>query len=194
MTGVQPVDEEAWERRGKVLTMRNAGGTYRRIARELGISAATVRRDLQRAYRDILQDTPEDMTARQRSILLDITRANYPAAMSGDKDAASTIIKALEQEAKLFGLYAPTRVLAGVSDVEFAEQAAALIASISETDPTAFKELDHAASRPPAGNPFIDAEVVDGGDGPAGPDAPQGAAVPERHPESGGDTDDWSNL
>lgn len=208
----RPVDEELWERRMKVLTMRNAGATYQRIADQLGISTVTARKDLQRAYREVLNDTPEDMLARQRSVLLDITRANYAAALQGDKDAAMTIIKGLEQEAKLFGLYAPTRALIGVSDVEFAEQAAALIASINAIDPTALKELEatnahHQSQR----GQVIDAEVhaAPVGDGVAedepGGDAdgavpappPSGDEVPERDTASGdtgGDDDDWSNL
>lgn len=208
----RPVDEELWERRMKVLTMRNAGATYQRIADQLGISTVTARKDLQRAYREVLNDTPEDMLARQRSVLLDITRANYPAALNGDKDAAMTIIKGLEQEAKLFGLYAPTRALIGVSDVEFAEQAAALIASINAIDPTALNELEatNAHNQTRRGH-VIDGEAVevgaedrpddsgDAGDGHGAGDAAPAASgdeVPERDTAStdGGDDDDWSNL
>ena len=205
-----PEDERLWERRMKVLTMRNAGATFTKIADALGVSTATVRKDLTRAYRDVLADTPEEMMSRQRSILLDITRANYPAMLSGDKDAAATILRALAQEAALFGLNAPTRVIAGVSDVEFAEQAAALISSIASIDPTALKELSRGST--PLPNHHIDGTVVDeataaepaggAGDGdgdgagpvaPAGP-TPEADAVPQRHPEDDDDDDEWSNL
>ena len=192
----------------KVLTMRNAGATFQRIADQLGISTVTARKDLQRAYREVLNDTPEDMLARQRAVLLDITRANYPAALNGDKDAATTIIKALEQEAKLFGLYAPTRALIGVSDVEFAEQAAALIASINAIDPTALNELEqmNAHHRQLENAQVIDvgAEDVPPGGGESGsadgtggdPAEATDAEVPARDTAStaGGDDDDWSNL
>lgn len=178
--GTHPTDERSYERRAKVLTLRNAGATITKIAEEIGVSTAQVRRDLARAYRDVLNDTPEDMLARQRSVLLDITRANYPAMMRGDKDAAMLIMRGLEQEAKLFGLYAPTRVLAGVSDVEFANEAARLIESITANDPTVLmKELDCA----PEPTPTIEAKP----EPMAGPGDAAGAGPDD-------DDDDWSNL
>lgn len=217
------IDEALIERRMKVLTLRNAGATFSAIAGQVGVSVATARKDLARAYRYVLDETPEDMLARQRAVLMDLTRANYPAALRGDKDAGTMILRFLEQEAKLFGLYAPTRVLAAVGEYEFAEQASALIESITAIDPSAFKELetarDHARARQ-----VIDGEVGapdaddhrNGGDlagvrgddaGTAGVDpAPaQGAPVPQRDtpraggaeleldPEDAGD-DGWSNL
>ncbi len=146
-------DESLWERRMRALTMRNAGATYARIADQMGLTTQTVRADVRKALREVINETAEDMLARQRSILLDLTRSNYAAALSGDRDATGVILRVLEHEAKLFGLYAPTRVAVGVSDTEFAEQAAELIASLGLEPP---RELARAVSRP-----VIDADIAD---------------------------------
>lgn len=128
-------DETLWERRMRALTMRNAGATYAKIAEQLGVSTVIVRKDVRLALREVVSETAEDMVARQRAILLDVTRANYPAALQGDLGAQSAIVKCLEHEAKLFGLYAPTKVAVGVSDTEFASQAAELISALGLEPP-----------------------------------------------------------
>lgn len=142
-------DETLWERRMRALTMRNAGATYAKIAEQFGVSTLTVRKDVRLALREVVSETAEDMVARQRGILLDMTRANYPAALQGDMAAQSAIVKCLEHEAKLFGLYAPTRVSVGVSDTEFAAQAAELIAALGLEPPKELRSAD-----------VIDADVV----------------------------------
>lgn len=131
-------DESLFERRMRALTLRNAGATYRQIAEKTGVSAAAARKDVAAALREVVAETAEDMIARQRAVLMDIQRANYAAAASGDIDAARLIIATLEREARLFGLDAPTRVNVGVSDVEFAERTASLIESLGLRPP---KEL-----------------------------------------------------
>lgn len=151
--GERPDDETLWERRIRALTLRNAGATYQRIASQLNISIPTARKDVRYALREVINETSEDMLARQRSVLLDIQRINYPAALRGDRDAQNMIIKALEHEARLFGLYAPTRVAVGVSDTEFAEQAAELIESLGLQPPTELRRSAH--------EDVLDAEVID---------------------------------
>ena len=145
-----PEDSTIWERRMKALTMRNAGATFARIAEQLGVSEPQVRKDIRIAIRDIVQIPVDQMVDRQRSILLDITRVNYPAAMSGDREAQAMLLRVLEHEAKLYGLYAPTRVNVGISETEFAAQAAELLAALG-TEP-----LRELAGQPPA----IEAEVI----------------------------------
>lgn len=146
-------DETLWERRMRALTMRNAGATYHRIAQQLGVSTATARKDVRLALREVINETAEDMLARQRSILHDVVRTNYPAMLQRDNDATKHVIDSLKHEAQLFGLYAPTRVAVGVSDTEFAEQTAELMGKLGLEPP---KEL---IKNIPA--PTIDAEVVE---------------------------------
>ena len=130
-----PVDEELWERRMRAATLRNMGCTFTRIAAELGISASVARADVRLAYREVLNETTEDFVARQRSVLLDCQRGAYPLAMQGDKDSIMAIVRCLEQEAKLLGLYAPARMAVGISDVDFAEKAAELITKLGLEPP-----------------------------------------------------------
>jgi hypothetical protein len=161
-SGLAPIDEELWERRMKALTLRNAGGTFEQIAKQLGISATVARADVRLALREVLSETTEEMIARQRSVLFDMQRGAYPAALRGDRDAIVSIVKCLEQEAKLLGLYAPTRQVVGISDVDFAEQAAALIGKLGLTPP---RELVAGGDRAVADADAIDAmsaEIIEG--------------------------------
>ena len=148
-----PEDSAIWERRMKSLTMRNAGATFPRIAEQLGISEKLARIDVRKAIAEVVRLPVDQMVDRQRAILLDITRVNYPAAMSGDREAQAVLLRVLEHEAKLYGLYAPARVNVGISESEFASQAAELLAVLG-TDP--LREL--------AGEPPIDVELVEPGD------------------------------
>ena len=147
-------DETLWERRMRALTLRNAGATYQRIADQLGVTVPTARKDVRLALREVINETAEDMLARQRSVLMDIQRSNYAAALQGDREAQTMVIRCLEHEAKLFGLYAPTRVAVGVSDTEFAEQAADLISSLGLEPP---KELARAVRQATA----VEVDVVE---------------------------------
>lgn len=158
-------DAEIETRRGKVLLMRLSGMTYAAIAGSLGVSTATARKDYDIALAAHATDSPEKMIARQRAVLTDILQANYRPMLGGDKDAAATILKALDREAKLFGLDAPTRILANVNPVDYSNEAAKLLDQIKQYDETALdhlirpKELTRDRTTP--GNAaIIDAELV----------------------------------
>ena len=216
------INEELLARRTKAMYLKNAGATLSQIAKENGVSIATVRKDLEIVRRDINNEQPVDVIARHRAVIFDIQRANYPAMMRGDKDAAATILRALEREAKLLGLDSPTRVLAAVSADDFANEAARLIDSIVNTDIDTLKELTHrdrALPTPPTAEPdYIEAECTELADAPDAEVAPVGAAGGEPTTAAGGDAasggsalpdhsaqeraadqlpdddDDWSNL
>lgn len=198
-------DDELFERRMQVLSLRNGGMTYRAIASGLGISPDTARRDEIWARRYIGRDDIEAVINTQRSIILDGRRANYRAYLSGDKDATVAIFKGLDHEAKLLGLYAPTRIQTGPSHVDFAEQAAELIAQVS---PNTLKELLRGTAIDPNVQRVdpepVDVEVVD-----EVPPGDSGTAAPaeEPGPADGGsvglsghlprdtyDNDGWSNI
>lgn len=185
------LDEELLARRTKVMFLKNAGATWAAIATEVGKSIATCRKDYQVVCRDINNEQPADVVARHRAVIFDIQRANYPAMMRGDKDAAATILRALDREAKLLGLDAPTRILAGVSDVEFANESARLIERITTLDPTTMKELSRATSTGPQ---IIDAETVDLPADARGAAQGKGVPTPPGVPDAGADGDDWSNI
>lgn len=150
------------ERRGQVLRLRNAGVTYAKIAEQLGISTDTVARDITKGLREILHEPAEEMLGSQRSMLSDIRRANYVAMLGGDLKAASMILRTMEHEAKLFGLYAPTRVNVDVSDEDFALTAARLMQEMGVTPPEAIAAaLEQPVEAEVAGPPTLDAEVVE---------------------------------
>lgn len=111
--------------------MRNAGATYARIAEQLGISEQQVKNDITRAIKEWVRVPAEQMVDRQRAILLDIMRVEYPAAMDVNSprhyQAQEKVLEVLAHEAKLHGLYAPTKVNFGISEAEFARQAAELL-------------------------------------------------------------------
>lgn len=201
-----PVDETLWERRWQAVSMRNGGMTFDQIATVQKISAAQVRKDVALAKREIMAEPVEDMVARQRSVLLDLQRAMYPKALGGDTKATTAIIKGLEQEAKLLGLYRPAQVHIGVSDNQFRDRATELILALR---PDTLKELTNGRHTignqgDPARTEPVDAEVVqlpgtvagepsDGGDEPAaGEPAPPtpGPADANAAPEDDG----WANL
>lgn len=208
----RPSDETLWERRHEAVSLRNAGLTYEQIGAHQGISPAQVRRDIELALRDYVEGHMDTMIAQHRSILADIRKANYPSMLSGNKDAAKTIIDGLTHEAKLLGMYAPARVITGVSEMEFSERFIELIEAIS---PDTLKELLSGPLRRRVAEQQqidkqapVDAEAVpepDGtldpgdsgqGDGRPGPVEPEPATEQNR----GGDDDaeeeddDWSNL
>jgi len=170
------ITEELLNRRTKVMYLRNAGATLGAIAAEVGVSVTTVRKDLEIVRRDINNEQPMDVVARHRAVIFDIQRANYPAMMRGDKDAAATILRALERESKLLGLDSPTRVLAAVSADDFANEAARLIESITAKDIDTLKELTTSA-HPHVEQP-IDAEEVPLPAAPAAAPEPVGRRSP----------------
>jgi hypothetical protein len=132
-----PEDETLPERRSRALSLRNAGATFTQIAARCEVSTAQARKDVERARRDLIDDsTRESLIADQRRVILDIRQANYAAMSRGDIDAAKIMLASLEREARLFGLDAPSRSLIGIgTDVEFAETLAGLIESVGYRPP-----------------------------------------------------------
>ena len=170
-------------RRTKVMFLRNAGATWPAIAEETGVSEATCRKDYAVVCRDINGEQPANIVARHRAVIFDIQRANYPAMMRGDKDAAATILKALDREAKLLGLDAPTRILAATSGEDFANEAARLIGRINELDPTTIKELTRVRRTDP---------IIIEGDTSAAQPAPVAAHLGT--PDDGAAPDQWQEA
>lgn len=214
-----PEFESKFERRMQALSLRNGGMTFTQIAGFQKISAAQARRDVEWAKRHIAGEDIETIISVQRSVIIDMRRANYQAMLQGNKDAAAAILKGLDHEAKLLGLYAPVRVQTGPSHVEFSERAAELISKVS---PDTIKELvrgtsvfraaseqqraDSDAAEAHEPEP-LDVDIVATPFGPAARghavevpapraddrgEAPDPEPVERREPEPDGD--DWSNI
>lgn len=155
--GAVPEDATKEERCFRALMMRNAGATFSQIAEKMGCSETKARGDVRWALRQVVSESREDLIARQRSVLLDLQRAHYQKALGGDIDSTRAILSILERESKLFGLDAPSRVDVGVSELEFAERAAAAIEAMGLAPPA---ELTRG--RVPVGQTaVIDAEIVE---------------------------------
>ena len=214
------LNEELFARRVKVLFLSNAGATIAKIAEECGVSSATVRKDLEIAKRQYLNETPDQRRAVQMSIIHDMRKANYPAMMRGDVDAANVILRGMKQEASLFGLFPKVLEVPGIDSVSAANEAAALIERIAQIDPQGLKEITRGQSELPPLDVTVEGDVqpakgatpLDAAE-PAGyfDEASEGVAqlgsaggqtadTPERRPElpgPAGDADDddgWSNI
>jgi hypothetical protein len=142
------------ERAAKALTMRNAGASFEKIAETLQISEQQAHNDVTRAIKEWVKIPAEQMLDRQRAILNDLIRVEYPAAMNPQHprhyEASRMIVDVLKHEANLYGLHAPTRVNLGISEQDFAKQAVELLKA---TGPGPLREL--------AGLAPLDAEVVE---------------------------------
>ena len=184
-------DAELETRRADVLLMRLKGKTYAEIAAAHGISMSTARKDYRLALAAQAEESPDLGIAKHRAIINEVLKANMDAMLKGDKDAAATILRALERDSKLKGYDAPTRVLAAVNTRDFANEAAQLISRIQQLDPDTLKELTrvHRPARPildqlGTSQPPLDAEVVaDPAPAPAPDDAAEGSAPVEVEPE-----------
>lgn len=142
------------ERRAKATTMRNAGATWASIAKALGISQMQAQRDVAWVMKHWVKIPAEQMVEKQRAIMLDLLRVEYPAALDPSSPrhypAMDRVLEIMRDERKLFGLDRPTKVELGISTEEFAARARELL---KVTGDRPLREL--------AGEPVVDAEVVE---------------------------------
>ncbi|AGT12805.1 DNA binding protein [Mycobacterium phage Phelemich] len=200
------LNEELFARRVKALFLSNAGATIAKIAEECGVSTGTVRKDLEIAKRQYLAETPDQRRAVQMSIITDMRKANYPAMMRGDVDAANVILRGMKQEASLFGLFPKVLEVPGIDSVSAANEMAALIERIAQIDPHGLKEITRGQTpldvdtvedreQPATGATPYDAAQPAGfvgeTDEPAGAEHP--GELPRQTGDAGGD-DGWSNI
>lgn len=118
------------ERRVAAIRLRNAGATVAQVADKLGISKAQAQDDIATGLREILREPAENLIANQQAIVRDVIRAMYAGMAAGDPKASAQVMKALEHQSKLFGLFAPTRVIHTITDEDFAATASRLMAEI----------------------------------------------------------------
>jgi hypothetical protein len=139
MTDVEPYDRvgaleeqvRLAERRAGAVRLRNAGASIARVALALGYAdEAEAARDITTYLDDLLRIPASEMVARQQAIIMDMTRACYTDAMSGSVESVTAIRQLMDHQAKLFGLYAPTRHKVSAEDNSFSDSAARLIADL----------------------------------------------------------------
>lgn len=117
MAGRRGQSEQAAERRVEALKRRIAGGSYRAIARELGVSEAQAFRDVQAELDKLAQQAQEEASRlrvlelrRLDEMLIRLSPMLYPK--SGDNvnlGAIDRALKIMERRAKLLGLDAPEK-------------------------------------------------------------------------------------
>lgn len=199
---VMAPDEELYERRARVLTLRNAGSTFTQIAERINaerilagldpLGMTTFRKDHQAALRDVAAASRDDLIAEHRSVLLDMRRAHYGAALNGDIDSTRIVISTLEREARMFGIDAPTQVALGVSEIDFAERMYAAIVGMGLQPP---KEIVDGTRRA-RDEDVIEAELVDGDVEPVGGPLPfdLGTGADDEDTPDVDTAQRWSNL
>ena len=105
--------QEMIERRAKVASLRLAGiRNQRRIASELGVSAATINRDFKALDREWQARAVDDI-ATEKGLDLDRTerliQAHWQDAIKGKWLATDRVLALMQHRAKLLGLEAPAK-------------------------------------------------------------------------------------
>lgn len=136
------------QRRVQAIRLRACGRTYEEIARELGYSdRSSARRCVVAALKSDLHEAVEEMRALQGVRLDLVLNAFWDKAMAGDMGAARIVLRVIEQQCNLFGLFAATKVEVGVPRKEVtAAEIETLVEEIVELERTR-QERERGPSR-----------------------------------------------
>lgn len=137
--------------RERALRLHSAGMSRLEIAEQTGIPYARVKDDIQQAMRDLADEPVEYAAMSQIATLRDLRRTLYAASLRGEGQAIDRLMRVMDHEAKLLGLYAPQRVHAvvggGVSDAEFALIAEAMLRGAGKSVPRHIEAGAHDAKQ-----------------------------------------------
>lgn len=144
------------------------GASYRDIGAKLGITEQRARYGVVEMLKRASRHSAEELIGGQMVILSELKRAHLPYALLADKDSSKMVMDILDHEARLHGLYSPSKVqLSTVSDAEFAQTMSALVRAIGPAEISRkLAAIDPTAppiAPPPAHDalPTLDAEVDD---------------------------------
>lgn len=184
-------DADERQRARAAVELRVQGHPYAQIAEQLGYADESgARHAVSRLLARREAESIDELRAVHGARLEAVLSSFFPAAMSGDTDAARIVLRTLDSLAKLFGLDAPTRVAVAphISEREFAEEAARLIDSIASMGATD----DLLRSLPGgAGQAVIDARSAAAVNDPAA----QGSSLSGVHSaDASSDDENWSNI
>jgi hypothetical protein len=109
------------EMKAAAIRLRNFGATLGTITDTLGLATEDMAEALlMTGLRELVSSDADEVRAGQQAVLNDIKRAMYPNMTAGDKDAAGTLLRVLDHEAKLHpGVIAPTRIRVGLDHEAF---------------------------------------------------------------------------
>jgi Trp operon repressor len=105
-------DDALAERRQKVSALRLMHYTQREIAAELGVSVATVNRDLavvRAEWAERRSQSYESWVGEELAKIDLLERAILPAAISGDDKAQARLVQFMDRRARMMGLDKPER-------------------------------------------------------------------------------------
>jgi len=113
MTTKLTADDDALaERRQKVSALRLMHYTQREIAAELGVSDATINRDLavvRAEWAERRSQSYESWVGEELAKIDLLERAILPAAISGDDKAQARLVQFMDRRARMMGLDKPER-------------------------------------------------------------------------------------
>jgi sigma54-dependent transcription regulator len=113
MTGKLDADDDMLaQRRQKVSALRLMHYTQREIAAEIGVSVATVNRDLavvRAEWADRRTQSYESWVAEELAKIDLLERAILPSAIAGDDKAQARIVQFMDRRARMMGLDKPER-------------------------------------------------------------------------------------
>ncbi|ABD94196.1 unknown [Streptomyces phage mu1/6] len=117
--------------------MRRTGMTYQQIGDALGVNRKTAWTYVQRALAERARQTAPDRDAllgEQIVVIETVLDGLLPKAAAGDARAAEIVLRAMDRHARLFGLDAPVRIKAELTDERIArvQQLAEQIAEVSQ--------------------------------------------------------------
>jgi Trp operon repressor len=105
-------DDALAERRQKVSALRLMHYTQREIAAELGVSVATINRDLavvRAEWAERRSQSYESWVGEELAKIDLLERAILPAAISGDDKAQARLVQFMDRRARMMGLDKPER-------------------------------------------------------------------------------------
>jgi orotate phosphoribosyltransferase-like protein len=104
--------EEIAERRVKAFELRKKGNNYREIAKELGVSPATIVLDVKAVLNQLAKEQQKeaaDYKALELDRLETLQIKMWELAEKGDHGAVDRVLRIMERRARLLGLDAPTK-------------------------------------------------------------------------------------
>lgn len=109
------------ELKAAAIRLRNFGATLGTICDALRLETEDMAEHLlMTGLRELVSADADQVRAGQQAVLNDIKRAMYPNMTTGDKDAAGTLLRVLDHEAKLHpGVLAPQRIRVGLDQEAF---------------------------------------------------------------------------
>lgn len=130
---------EIAERRARAVALKVRGATWADVAEKCGYSSRqTAQKDVARALEQHLGEVDRGVAEMRRLLLARLERvtwAMWPDAMAGDAAAARTLLRAISETAKLYGLHDPKRLEQTVSN-DLDAEIEALLTTLLEAERT----------------------------------------------------------